>query len=97
MDYDELAAEYAAHRTVHPEVLRRLVETGRIDAGAKVLEVGCGTGNYAAVLVKATGCRCWGVDPCHFPSRGSRLPDGSVDATAVPRSRPPEVAANRWH
>jgi SAM-dependent methyltransferase len=63
LDYDELAAEYAANRTVHPEVLRQLVETGRIYAGSKVLEVGCGTGNYAEALVRATGCRCWGIDP----------------------------------
>jgi ubiquinone/menaquinone biosynthesis C-methylase UbiE len=63
LDYDELATAYAANRTVHPQVLRRLVETGRIDAGSRVLEVGCGTGNYARALVSATGCRCWGVDP----------------------------------
>lgn len=63
LDYDELAVEYAAHRTVHPEVLRQLIETGRVYAGSKVLEVGCGTGNYAVALAKATGCHCWGVDP----------------------------------
>jgi ubiquinone/menaquinone biosynthesis C-methylase UbiE len=63
LDYDELASEYAAHRTVHPEVLRRLIDTGEIAADSRVLEVGCGTGNYAGALVRATGCRCRGVDP----------------------------------
>jgi SAM-dependent methyltransferase len=63
LDYDELAAEYAAHRSVHPEVLRQLIATGEITAASKVLEVGCGTGNYAGALAAATGCRCWGVDP----------------------------------
>jgi SAM-dependent methyltransferase len=63
VNYDELASEYAAHRTVHPEVLRRLIATGRIDGTSRVLEVGCGTGNYAGALSRAVGCRCRGVDP----------------------------------
>jgi SAM-dependent methyltransferase len=63
VNYDELASEYAVHRTVHPEVLRRLIATGRIDETSRVLEVGCGTGNYAGALAGAAGCRCWGVDP----------------------------------
>ncbi|MHC4590686.1 MAG: class I SAM-dependent methyltransferase, partial [Planctomycetota bacterium] len=63
VSYDELASEYAVHRTVHPEVLRQLIATGEIDGASRVLEVGCGTGNYAGALSRAVGCRCWGVDP----------------------------------
>jgi SAM-dependent methyltransferase len=61
MNYDALAADYARHRRVHPEVLRRLAE-GAAPA-ARVLEVGCGTGNYAAALRAATGCATTGIDP----------------------------------
>jgi ubiquinone/menaquinone biosynthesis C-methylase UbiE len=71
LDYDELASEYAAHRTVHPAVLRHLVATGEIAADSRVLEVGCGTGNYAGALAQATGCRCRGIDPsAEMLSRG---------------------------
>jgi ubiquinone/menaquinone biosynthesis C-methylase UbiE len=61
LDYDRLAAEYAAHRRVHPGVLRELCEV--IQSRHTVLEVGCGTANYVIALTESTGCRGWGVDP----------------------------------
>jgi SAM-dependent methyltransferase len=63
LDYDELASAYAAHRVVHPEVLRRIIVGGELAIESRVLEVGCGTGNYAGAVAGATGCRCVGVDP----------------------------------
>lgn len=63
MDYDRLAAEYALHRRTHPEVLRHLLEDGRLTAASRVLDVGCGTGNYALGLEEAVGCECWGIEP----------------------------------
>jgi len=63
MVYDALAREYARHRQVHPEVLRSLLSMGGVAGGSGVLEIGCGTGNYAAALRRATGCACWGIDP----------------------------------
>lgn len=63
IDYTGLAAEYARHRAVHPEVLRHLHRTGGVSATSKVLEVGCGTGNYTVALEVLAGCACWGTDP----------------------------------
>ena len=63
LDYDPLAHAYAQHRQVHPDVLAPLVHSGGIDAASRVLEVGCGTGNYIGALVAATGCRGWGIEP----------------------------------
>jgi len=60
-DYDRIAAEYARHRRIHPEVLRRLADG--LLATAKVLEVGCGTGNYLIAIRELVGCSCWGSDP----------------------------------
>jgi len=74
LDYDELASAYAAHRAVHPEVMRRIIVAGEIDAASRLLEVGCGTGNYAGAVAGATGCRCVGVDPSlEMLSRAKRL------------------------
>jgi ubiquinone/menaquinone biosynthesis C-methylase UbiE len=63
LDYDALAADYARHRRVHPGVLDRLIESGRVSAASRVLEVGCGTGNYLLALRESTGCAAWGLDP----------------------------------
>lgn len=63
IDYNQIAAAYARHRRVHPEVLRHLVETGGVDRATRVLEVGCGSGNYIVAVESLTGCAGWGVDP----------------------------------
>lgn len=63
LDYDGLATEYARHRQLHPGVLRGLVETAALSAASRVLEVGCGTGNYAVALTSSVGCAGWGIDP----------------------------------
>jgi len=63
IDYDPIAAEYARHRQVHPGVLRALLAEGGIQPTSRVLEVGCGTGNYILALQSITGCAGWGIDP----------------------------------
>jgi SAM-dependent methyltransferase len=63
ISYDALAADYATHRRVHPGVLRGLVDLCAEVSALRVLEVGCGTGNYAAALAEMTSVRCSGLDP----------------------------------
>ena len=62
LDYDTRAAEYARHRKIHPEVLRELIASDLFQPETRVLDVGCGTGNYAAALTVATSCRVSGID-----------------------------------
>jgi len=61
--YEEIASDYSRHRNVHPEVLDSLITTGPIHANSRVLEIGCGTGNYIGALIESVGCQCWGIDP----------------------------------
>ena len=61
VDYAALADDYARHRSVHPEVLSRLVDG--LDRAMQVLEVGCGTGNYVCEIQRLVGCECTGIDP----------------------------------
>jgi len=63
IDYDSLAREYAQHRQVQPKVLENLISVGKLDPASQVLDVGCGTGNYAVALEKTIGCTCWGIEP----------------------------------
>jgi ubiquinone/menaquinone biosynthesis C-methylase UbiE len=63
IDYNTIASEYAKNRRLHPEVFRELISTGKVTAYDKVLEVGCGTGNYIVALESSISCLCWGIDP----------------------------------
>jgi len=78
IDYNKIACEYGKHRQVHPEVLRGLLFAGAIGRASRVLEVGCGTGNYIRALQQASGGSCWGIDP-------------SRDILARARKRPSKV------
>ena len=63
VNYNQAAGEYAAHRRIHGGVFRELCARGELGPRASVLEVGCGTGNYAAALVAHTSCTAFGLDP----------------------------------
>ncbi|MDQ3779708.1 MAG: class I SAM-dependent methyltransferase [Chloroflexota bacterium] len=65
LNYNDLAAAYARHRRVHPGVLAALHETAAVTTSSRVLEVGCGTGNYLIALSEQTCCAAWGIDPSH--------------------------------
>jgi ubiquinone/menaquinone biosynthesis C-methylase UbiE len=76
LDYDRRATEYALHRKIHPEVLRELLVSGLFGPETRVLDVGCGTGNYAAALTAETSCHISGVDP------SERMLDWARDAAS---------------
>jgi len=76
IDYDRIASEYDRHRRVNPEVLRRL--TAGLGPTAKVLEVGCGTGNYLIAIRELVGCSCWGIDPSMEMLAQARARSGQV-------------------
>ncbi len=63
IDYDQAASEYAAHRQIHGGVFQELCTQNHLDPGTRVLEVGCGTGNYVAALAETLGCTASGLDP----------------------------------
>ena len=63
VSYDSIAADYAVHRSVRPEILRRLVALCDTESPSRVLEVGCGTGNYVNSLAAITSAQCSGLDP----------------------------------
>ncbi len=61
-DYNHLAHDYAAHRRAEPIVIAALIAGGAVGEATRVLEVGCGTGNYIGAIAAETGCSANGVD-----------------------------------
>jgi ubiquinone/menaquinone biosynthesis C-methylase UbiE len=49
-------------KTVHPQLLDALIAYSGAHGNYRVLELGCGTGNYIRAVSERTGCAGWGVD-----------------------------------
>lgn len=63
LTYDRAAAaSYAKHRGVWPEILQPLLLNSAIDRESRILEVGCGTGNYIIAVQAIAGCEAHGID-----------------------------------
>ena len=86
--FDEVAKLYDATRPVAPaEAVDALVERLALRAGAEVLEVGCGTGQFTGLLL-ARGLRVHAIDPgaslleicrAKLPSQDLRLSQGGFE------------------
>jgi ubiquinone/menaquinone biosynthesis C-methylase UbiE len=91
VDFDPIAAAYAAHRRADPVIVAAILEGARLRPGSRVLEIGCGTGNYAIAVHAAAGCGSVGVDPSpamlaigRKRTPHARLVDGAAESLPFP-------------
>ena len=54
INYDRISKIYDTGRAAHPEATGKLVRLLGISGNSKILDMGCGTGNYARALYKTT-------------------------------------------
>ena len=88
MNYDLLAADYAAHRRVHPAIMAKLLEAVDTWHPETIVDIGCGTGNYAAAMQEAAGSAgacVLGVEPsygmvAYAQARGLKVCQGQAEA-----------------
>lgn len=60
--YNNIGKSYNSTRTADPFIAQRLLAHVQAEAGATILDIGCGTGNYLRAL-EAAGMRMTGVEP----------------------------------
>jgi len=86
LDYDSIAQDYDAHRRGGGPYSETLIGIARAVAPRRVLELGAGTGNNTAVLLKHMPCTVLGLDQSRGMLRRARakgLPANWVQAAAT--------------
>jgi ubiquinone/menaquinone biosynthesis C-methylase UbiE len=76
VDYDRAAKLYARFRRVDPAVLEQLL--AQLCSSSRVLEVGCGSGNYISTLSKIVGCECHRIEPSEAMLAEARKNDAAI-------------------
>jgi len=62
VDYDMISARYDGFRGVDADLARAIGAEAKLFAGARVLDIGCGTGNIEAALAETIDLEVVGVD-----------------------------------
>jgi ubiquinone/menaquinone biosynthesis C-methylase UbiE len=86
--YDRIGATYDATRRAEPGIVDILVELLNLRTGGRVLDIGCGTGNYTTAL-QARGLAMLGLDRSGLMLRTAQAKSRDVmltgaDAAALP-------------
>lgn len=63
MDYNALSQDYDLTRNINIDTVKRLMSKIEIDSETKMLDFGCGTGNYTCAVKKLTMADVYGVEP----------------------------------
>lgn len=89
IDYDAISAGYDGFRGVSAELAETIMAEARLFPGARVLDVGCGTGNIEAALAQTFDTIIVGVDRSFgmLTAARNKLPDASwiqADSAALP-------------
>lgn len=64
MNYKQLAQRFATSHTVNSHIFFELISNFSPKSKIKVLDFGCGTGNYIKKISTYTNYRIYGVEPC---------------------------------
>jgi ubiquinone/menaquinone biosynthesis C-methylase UbiE len=62
VDYTGISKIYDSYRSYPDDLIKRIIELGRIGRGKKVLDLGCGTGNIAYQIKNIVDADLIGVD-----------------------------------
>lgn len=63
VNYNEISKTYDSVRTENKSVMELFTEELKITGKTRILDIGCGTGNYASTLQSLTQAMVYGVEP----------------------------------
>lgn len=63
VDYNAISQIYDDVRRADVDLINRFAEEIPLDSSARVLDIGCGTGNYTDLVQRVTGAAVCGVEP----------------------------------
>jgi len=62
VNYTDISKTYDSYRSYPQDLIKRIIELGRISRGKKVLDLGCGTGNIVSQIKNIIDADLIGVD-----------------------------------
>jgi Methylase involved in ubiquinone/menaquinone biosynthesis len=63
MDYNILSQDYDLTRDINIDTLKRILSKTDFNPDTKILDFGCGTGNYTCAVKKLTNAIVYGIEP----------------------------------
>ena len=63
IDYNQISQIYDDVRRSHDDLIDLLIAGARLDAESRVLDIGCGTGNYTSMLQARLQTMIYGIEP----------------------------------
>lgn len=81
INYNETCKIYDLVREEDMVTINRIIEEGKIDYNSRVLEIGCGTGNYAVAIANLTQASVYGVDQSEGMLEKAAAKDSKVKFT----------------
>lgn len=79
VDYNKISKQYDDVRSADLELISLFSEEVEMNENTRVLDFGCGTGNYADKLQKATGARIYGVEPSDGMREKAKAKNSSIN------------------
>lgn len=78
VNYNNISKNYDDVRNADLELINMFLKMTMINENTKVLDFGCGTGNYADKLQRITGARVYGVEPSEGMREKARQKNASL-------------------
>jgi ubiquinone/menaquinone biosynthesis C-methylase UbiE len=91
--YDKIGATYDATRRAEPGIVDILVELLNLRTGGRVLDIGCGTGNYTTAL-QARGLAMLGLDRSGLMLRTAQAKSEGAKSTSAQSPAPLLIGAD---